>query len=834
MPSVNLGLKVLLKYRWRRFVNGLHRMAAFGKANKSGVRSGSMRSGSLRSGTARKGGLHGFFLVLMVIGYPLMAFNYSYQVMDKLLPGLRFHVVDEHRKPIEHQIEKCTEEYDFTYHAKTKGQKDHHVIKFSCAKKPTALNQSIPEPVQRAVGLQLALLVLATIVSGIATREITAPEWDLEWLITLPVPLTALIDARILQRSVLSPLAIILIWPFCTMFLWHITLNYWSIPLGIVMALPLLVMAGCVQTLFDTGLRLVTKPSNTRNIQAMVAALFPLALIAAMSPMFADLTLLPDAADLLPSWTKWAPFELLIAVLTSTELSSGVMRAALLAAELLIIYRVCSLLLERLLSRGVVAGSGWLTGAERPSHRPPAERAAAQPSRWQRIGPMARKELALLWRDKNYLIQAFLVPLIAFGAQLWLTGAGERLMAGPLKYGAVAAFGYVGYMLTLTAFQVMTAEKQALWLLHTIPSSLSASVSAKLKLWGLVGLIFCGVLLAIRFSTAPVSESLATTIGLSAFALAGVAIYTLIGGSIGIIGADMLADDQRKRLSFTATFVFMNLTGFYVYGMLAGNVHTASVVFILAVLLAAALWQKAEARLPYLLDPTSEPPRTVTIADGMLATFSFFVIQTIVVAIIAYTSDADAIPASELAAFGVKAIFLGFLIGGAIVCGAFLWRFRQKKAQYQPPLLGAGGLGQALAVALPLAAIACATGIGYLELKELYGWFSEGQATGQPTYTWWAIAIMVLAAPLFEEYIFRGMVFASLVRSLEGPRGLLWAILASSLLFALMHPLASVAPVLVVGLTTAYAYHLTGALAAPIVIHGLYNATVVGYALLNS
>ena len=57
----------------------------------------------------------------------------------------------------------------------------------------------------------------------------------------------------------------------------------------------------------------------------------------------------------------------------------------------------------------------------------------------------------------------------------------------------------------------------------------------------------------------------------------------------------------------------------------------------------------------------------------------------------------------------------------------------------------------------------------------------------------WICALVILAAPLFEEFLFRGLIFKGLQRS-TGPA---LAVLASAALFALIHPPISVVPVLV-------------------------------------
>jgi len=52
-------------------------------------------------------------------------------------------------------------------------------------------------------------------------------------------------------------------------------------------------------------------------------------------------------------------------------------------------------------------------------------------------------------------------------------------------------------------------------------------------------------------------------------------------------------------------------------------------------------------------------------------------------------------------------------------------------------------------------------------------------------------AMIIVAAPIFEEFIFRGLIFGGLRRSLDLPV----AAIASAAIFAIVHPPASVIPV---------------------------------------
>jgi hypothetical protein len=85
------------------------------------------------------------------------------------------------------------------------------------------------------------------------------------------------------------------------------------------------------------------------------------------------------------------------------------------------------------------------------------------------------------------------------------------------------------------------------------------------------------------------------------------------------------------------------------------------------------------------------------------------------------------------------------------------------------------------------------------------------------------LAIACVAAPLSEEFIFRGLLFGGLRRSL--PAAL--ATVASAALFAVVHPPVSMLPVFVLGLCTAFAYRRNGGLLAPVITHAAYNAAMI-------
>jgi membrane protease YdiL (CAAX protease family) len=141
-------------------------------------------------------------------------------------------------------------------------------------------------------------------------------------------------------------------------------------------------------------------------------------------------------------------------------------------------------------------------------------------------------------------------------------------------------------------------------------------------------------------------------------------------------------------------------------------------------------------------------------------------------------------------------------------------------------------LGLGLGAGLAAGAVALAYGLALHRVSWLRDW-AESESTVLPDFDsgsvpGWFVALGVFAAPLFEEFIFRGILYRGLRRSLDARR----AVLASALVFALVHPVVAAAPVFVMALLAAAAYERTGWLATPIVAHMSYNALVLGSAAL--
>ena len=81
----------------------------------------------------------------------------------------------------------------------------------------------------------------------------------------------------------------------------------------------------------------------------------------------------------------------------------------------------------------------------------------------------------------------------------------------------------------------------------------------------------------------------------------------------------------------------------------------------------------------------------------------------------------------------------------------------------------------------------------------------------------------MLAAPLFEEFLFRALVFQGMERSLRPP----FAALGSAAIFAVIHPAISVVPVFILGVAAALSFRRTRLLWTAVAAHMVYNAMAV-------
>ncbi len=674
----------------------------------------------------------------------------------------------------------------------------------------------MPSTVLNAVAMQTVILLVAIALLAMGGGELTQQDWDLEWLVTLPVGLSTLLCSRILARAFGNTVGLFAFWTL--LFAVAVEAGYETKALLISCAatIPLLIIAATVQTMADTGLRLRLGPPQLRNLQAFVSVAASIAILLAMSPgLPAQFTIVADLASVMPRWTFWLPPGLAVQAMASSTAQGTAQSLALLVLETIIFLSLGLVLLTRQLRSGVVAGGAReSTRTERPRTATKASRKEAGGQRW--LTPVQARELRLLGRDRNFFVQTLIMPIILAGCQiLFNQGAGtwlSSLNAHP-EYIAIAAFGVSAYGLMFSAFQTLNAEGQALWMLYTFPTSLETVLRQKAFLWGIAALLYPVAF----FSFAAVYYGATPTIlQLAIVVLLGVPVFSIIATSLGVFACDPLASNVQRRIKLSYTYLYFFLSSTYVYSIYADSIWQRLSLLILTTLLAFALWQKARDYLPYLLDPASSPPARVSLSDGLIAALLFFVLQGFVLLL-------RTIGSNKATGFDV---LVAFSVAGALTYGIMRLAFWRLKSEGVPRTFGRGSAYAVVLGALGGAAAAIAA-ILYLQLPlDLYFPGAAQQIGKHPVAL---IAILaVIAAPIFEEFIFRGLIFGGLRRSM----GLLASVLASAAIFAIVHPPISVIPVFVLGIVTALIYERTKLLAGPMTAHAVYNAGVIGFQFL--
>ena len=671
-----------------------------------------------------------------------------------------------------------------------------------------------------AAGLLLALLSITLILVGIgaANKELSKLDWDMEWLLTLPASVPVLYVMKIAERTVTNFFGWFAAFPFLIALTWHAGLR-WSAPLvALGLCLPLLLVIAIIQVLAEAVARNLFPAFVIRNTQAVATIAGILGLFLVMSPALGT----GETDYFLWDWLRaapglpWLPFSqpAIIASAAGNIGPNTLLRFAAYLGEAGVLTAVCWVALHTVHARGAVAGRGVLRGKRKQG-----------PAKESRVGVLkgiVGKDLRLLMRDRTFLANTLIVPGVIVGMQIAFN---PEMLSGISKdatHLAVTAFGFGAYMLLMSTSNILNAEGPALWLLYTLPKRMERLLLRKTFMWAPFACIYTGTVLVYGFANQGFSSEL--LIG-GFYALAGLPIYTLIGGALGIFGTDPTINEAQKRLRIDYLYLFMLLQGLYAYGFYAPTHWSKVPLFVLLCALALAMWQNVGRRIPYLLDPVSEPQPTISLSDGLMAALFFFVLQGLLMMF--------SIGALDLAYW--PAILVSFGGAGLLVTLLALYIFWRRKVASLRASLGLSlGRGASAAIlegmlwSLPALLVA----VGYAYLTTHWGWLAEKIESASKASTlyesdtsvvFWLAGLAIVAAPICEEIIFRGMVFKGLRRGF----GVGTAVLVSSAVFAVVHPALSFVPVFLMAVCAALAFERSKSLLAPMMVHALYNTVWV-------
>lgn len=742
-----------------------------------------------RGATARKTG--NGLAVLMVLMLPLFAFQ-SLSVTGNAVTNLAHSATDRGATGAAPGV------IDGAAVAGRRPQRADHV-RFSLLAEPVTAN----DPGSRAlfaragaVLLVVNVLVLLALAFGGANSTLAGAAWSDAWLMTFPVSTRSLTLAKALDYGLVQ------FFPWFTLF--PMTWQYLR-ALGCGAALGVALLATVSTTLLigslrlwgETWLRLRFSLRALRNVQAActmlaiggMTVLFGTALRESVPAWFLDVcdeSL--DVAFFLPGgWPLSLPERGPIALVFGAGLT-------------VVLFVVAQWRTEVALQGGSMRTGGVDAGARGKSA-----------NRWRRGRALgaAGKDVALLLRDRNFLVQTVVVPVFVLGLQMVLNPSlGEAKGKGV----AMLAYGIGLYSLIGGCFQVLSAEGRALWMLYTLPVSVSDVVRRKTRIWAALATTFgVGALVVLMARTGQFGARFVldlATVGVGTWCAAHIA------AGISVIGCNPVADQVPRQPKVRHVYLYFFFAGIYFVGLasteIAPRIGTA---FVFATL-AHAIWQRAADRLPWLLDPVEERRVEIGVYDGAAALIGFFALQALLFAIFAATAREA----------GTFELLLAFAIAGAITIAvvsamliargvpfaeALALRCRSATTAATSVALGVlGGVGAGL------------LGLCYVDLVHRYDWFDLPRS---PPRDVGFLVLAVVAAPIVEELLFRGLVFGGLLRSVRAPLAILW----SAGLFAVVHPLPSWAPVFLVGVLAAALRWRTSFLPAAMALHAAYNWVIL-------
>jgi ABC-2 type transport system permease protein len=659
----------------------------------------------------------------------------------------------------------------------------------------------------------LAFVLIASHAATLGAADAAKPEWDVEWLGTLPLPSRAVAWARLSEFAVFQPFALFAFGPILYALL-SLRSNVAAAPLALVALIGAAVMAAAIRLAIETSTR--GRMRRAKNLQAALAPLTVVAMLALFAAKFSDRT---------PRW-----FEILcdFAAPLSTVLATPLfvldggdeglwgfaihLGAAGLAAFAAVEYAVRRPLREP--SR---------TSAREASPRSTLRRSSERPfsASFARLRGVVGKDVRLLLRDRNFLVQTTLMPLFVFGLQYFIWSDGASAASIDSKGAAAAAFGVGAYLLLFCAQSVLVAEKDGLWMLFLAPIRLSEIVRRKATAWS----VFAAVYVAFVAAALALFSGRLDVEGGVRFLVAVFAVVpcAFIAAALGALGANVEARDPTRRLKTWAVYVYFSVASATATALFAPSWWATAAILVYVSLFAAALLQSVDDRLPYALDPSSAPRFRLSLGDGMGAAFAFLALSAFFTAL-----------TLKVAPGGI-ALLVAYVAAGMVVVGATL-AFRRDAPDFKTTVglrapddarLSSGG---SLAAAAVGGVAAAALGLAYLaalralpHLREALS-FVDPRAVDVSTGDHVALSVLaIMAAPALEEFVFRGLVFRGLERTFSTKT----AVVLSAALFAFVHPLASALPVFCLGIVAAIVFKKSGRLYAPILCHAIYNAAVV-------
>lgn len=425
------------------------------------------------------------------------------------------------------------------------------------------------------------------------------------------------------------------------------------------------------------------------------------------------------------------------------------------------------------------------------------------------------KDLLLLRRDPLLLMQTLVIPAMLVGFQaVFNRGAAEDAIGDPRHIAAVAMF--VGaYPLGMVVLRAFASEVGLLWIPWMTTASPTRMLLGKAMVGAALGASFSGVTVLVMHALGPNTPWTWHAVA----AVVACAVLGVMAVPLGALATKIERNTLVRRISWSAGWTLLAAEGTAMAALYVTPTTAIANLIVLAAL-TAALWQRLDTMLPWILDPTDQPQPRLDAASACGSILAYSVIQTV---------------------FALSTMLIGWSPGDSLVLGSaaaailtIIGSIVVMLRSRVPGTLRACGLlprdGGAITVRRVVIALGLGVGTGLLctawglawsHFAEQLGLSSEGSdINGLGKGAFFLLAVTI--APPVEEFLFRGL----LLNAVLSWRGGAWALIGSTLLFAVLHPPLGWPAVAIAGFAFGVLALRSGWLLPSIVAHATYNGVI--------
>jgi len=411
-----------------------------------------------------------------------------------------------------------------------------------------------------AIEIMLILLVITAESISFKNRDLSRMDWDVEWLLALPLSTPALLSMKIAEQTIVNIFGWATLFPFLIACCWNVGLRWSAVPAAIAITVPLLLAVGIARVGLETSARKFVPRLVLRNFQAAATLVSLLGMFAMMMPALAASPghFVWRCGRPIAGIGQWLPTRLIVAMIRHLGMGQASAAGYALAAAAAVggFVLIGWLLLTSMCAGGLLEASAALQGRRGKATAPPRTRRDAG-----RIwGGIVGKDLRLLLRDRNMLVGTLVVPVLIILFQFAVNpGIVRHGLASHVHLCAIA-FAMGAYVLAFTSVTVLSAEGPSLWMLYCVPQNLDRLLRRKAIMWGCLAGIYTIAVLAYGWLKLPPSLEFAM---LSLYVLLGMPLYAMIGSALGVFGCNPLEIEPQRRAKHQQFNLYMLIALMY-------------------------------------------------------------------------------------------------------------------------------------------------------------------------------------------------------------------------------------------------------------------------------